>query len=116
MLAEEKELFIREKAREHIPETNEKISWSLHAVKKLRVEGLRKRDIEYALKECIIVEDYAMEGRPLPGCLILGFINSNPVHAVIGIDRDFDRVFVITVYKPSSERWENDWKARKTKE
>gem|GEM_PF-3962397 len=34
MLAEEKENFIRQKAREHIPEINEKISWSLHAIKK----------------------------------------------------------------------------------
>lgn len=68
MLAEEKELFIREKAREHIPETNEKISWSLHAVNKLRVGGPRKRDVEDS------------------------------------------------VYKPSLERWENDWKTRKAKE
>jgi hypothetical protein len=116
MLAEAKELFIREKAREHIPEINEKISWSLHAVKKLRVEGLRKRDVEVSLKECIIVEDYAMEGRPLPGCLILGFIDSDTLHAVIAIDRDFDRIFVITVYKPSLERWKDDWKTRKAKE
>jgi hypothetical protein len=68
MLAEAKELFIREKAREHIPEINEKISWSLHAVKKLRVEGLRKRDVEDS------------------------------------------------IYKPSLERWKNDWKTRKAKE
>jgi hypothetical protein len=52
----------------------------------------------------------------LPGCLILGFIDSDPLHAVIAIDRDFDRIFVITVYKPSLERWENDWKTRKAKE
>jgi len=114
MLIEEKENFIREKAKEHIPEINEKILWSLHAVKKLRIEGLRKKEVEDSLKECIIIEDYTMEGRPLPGCLVLGFIGFIPVHSVIAIDRDFDRIFVITVYKPSSERWENDWKRRKT--
>ena len=116
MLPQEKESFIRQTIKEHIPETNEKISWSLHAVKKLRVEGLRKKEVENSLKECIIVEDYSMEGRSLPGCLVLGFIGSDPVHTVIAIDRDFDRVFVITVYKPSSERWENDWKTRKAKD
>jgi len=113
MLPEDKELFVREKAREHIAGTNEKISWSLHAVRKLMFEGLRKKEIEDSLKECIMLEDYAMEGRPLPGCLVLGFVGSNPVHAVIAIDRDYDRIFIITVYKPSSERWENDWKRRK---
>ncbi len=116
MSAEEKELYIREKSRDHVPDTNDKISWSLHAVKKLRIEGLRKRDIEDCLKECITIEDYTMEGRTLPGCLILSFIALNPIHAVIAIDRDFDRIFVITVYKPSIERWENDWKTRKTEE
>lgn len=116
MLPKEKENFIRETAKEHIPETNEKISWSLHAVKKLRVEGLKKRGVEDSLKECIIVEDYTMEGRPLPGCLVLGFIGSVPVHSAIAIDRDFDRIFVITVYRPSLERWENDWKTRKAKD
>ncbi len=108
-----KEEFIRNKASEHIPDEMEKIAWSLHAVKKLRAEKLRKKDVEAALKECIILEDYDMEGRPLPGCLVLGFIGSAPMHSVIAIDEDFDRIFIITVYKPSPERWQHDWKRRK---
>ncbi len=116
MLIEEKESFIRQKANEHIPETNEKILWSLHAVKKLRVEDLRKIEVEDSLKECIIIEDYTMEGRPLPGCMVLGFTGSTPIHSVIAIDKDFDRIFIITVYKPSAERWEDDWKRRKAKD
>lgn len=116
MLPEEKENFIRRTAEEHVPATNEKISWSLHAVKKLRLEGLRRKDIEDSLKKCLLIEDYVMEGRSLPGCLVLGFIGSDPVHAVIAIDRDFDRIFLITIYKPSPERWTNDWKTRKAKD
>ncbi len=113
MTIKEKEVFIRKKAKEHVTGLNEKISWSLHAVTKLRIEGFRKKDIEESLKKCIIVEDYVMEGRPLPGCLVHGFVSAMPVHAVIAIDKDFDRIFIITVYKPSSERWEDDWKRRK---
>jgi len=30
---QEKQKFIRQKAKEHVPETNEKIAWSVHAVK-----------------------------------------------------------------------------------
>ncbi len=113
MVKKEKEKFIRHKAKEHIPETSERIYWSFHAVKKLRIERLRKKDVEDSLKTCIIIEDYDMKGRPLPGCLVLGFIGSIPVHAVIAIDCDFDRIFVITVYKPSPKRWKSDWKRRK---
>lgn len=113
MIVGEKEQFIRQKANDHIPAFNEKISWSLHAIKKLRLERLRKAEIENSLKECIIVEDYPVEGRPLPDCLVLGFIGSAPVHAVVAIDMDFDRILIVTVYRPSAERWEDDWKTRK---
>jgi len=113
MQGTEKEDFIRQKALEHVPDAVEKIYWSLHAIGKLRRENLKKNDIEHALKKCIIIEDYSMEGRPLPGCLVLGYISKKPVHAVIAIDEDNDRVFVITVYKPSAERWEDGWKKRK---
>lgn len=113
MSPKEKEHFVRQKASEHIPAVNEKILWSLHAVKKLRVEGLRKTEVENSLKECITIEDYPVEGRPLPDCLVLGFIGSAPVHSVIAIDRDFDRILIVTVYRPSAERWKDDWKTRK---
>ena len=54
-----------------------------------------------------------MEGRPLPGCLVLGHIGKKPIHEVIAVDKDNERIFVITVYKPSSVRWEDGWKKRK---
>lgn len=110
---QEKQKIIRQKAKEHVPATNEKIAWSVHAVKKLRLEGLRKKDVELSLLESEIIEDYVMQGRPLPGCLVLSFMASDPIHVVIAIDEKFDRIFIVTVYKPSSERWKNDWKTRK---
>ena len=113
MHAKEKIGFIRKKATEHAPEGNDKILWSIHAVKKLRIEELRKDDVEGCLKECTIVEDYAMEGRHLPGCLILGFIGSSPLHCVVAVDQDFDRIIIITVYRPAKEKWEDDWQRRK---
>jgi hypothetical protein len=113
MRAEDKIGFIREKATEHAPEGHEKILWSSHAVKKLRVEGLRKQDVEGCLKECTMVEDYAMERRPLPGCLVLGFVGEIPLHCVIAIDRDFDRMVIVTAYRPAKEKWDDDWQKRK---
>lgn len=113
MYPEKKEQFIKQKANEHVPIVDEKIYWSLHAVKKLRVERLRKAEVENSLKECIIIADYPAEGRPLPDCLVLGFIGPGPVHSVVAIDRDFDRILIVTVYRPSAERWEDDWKTRK---
>jgi len=49
----------------------------------------------------------------LPDCLLLGFIDDNPIHIVAAIDIDMDRIFVVTVYRPDIMRWENDWKRKK---
>jgi len=115
MTPEEKGRIIRQKSAEHGVSDNEKILWSVHAVKKLRMEGLRKVYVEASLKTCVLIEDYSQEGRPLPDCLVLGFIDKEPVHIVVAIDVDFDRILIVTVYRPLNERWEDDWKTRKKK-
>ncbi len=112
-IPKENEYFIKQHAKDHIPVHNEIIYWSLHAVKKIRVEGLRKAEVENSLKGCIIIEDYPLEGRPLPDCLVLGYVGANPIHIVVAIDRGFDRIIIVMVYRPSLTRWENDWKRRK---
>lgn len=113
MTAQEKGRFLQQKAQEHRPDLNDKVLWSVHALKKLRIERLRKDDLENALRDGIIIEDYPMESRPLPGCLVLGFVGNEPVHIVLAVDVLLDRLFIITVYRPSVERWEDDWKRRK---
>jgi len=111
----EKQTFIHQKAIENQNNPNgEKIYWSRHAIVELVKDGLARTDIEAALITCEIIEDYPTAHRPLPDCLVLGTLTQDqPVHAVIAIDKTQDRLFVITVYLPSEERWENDWRTRK---
>ncbi len=105
--------FIRRRAEELAGGAEEKILWSLHAVRKLRTENLRKSAVEKSLRNAVLVEDYQPCGRPLPDCLVLGFTDRDPLHVVAAIDKDFDRIFIVTVYRPDPKRWENDWKKRK---
>ena len=52
--------------------------------------------------------------RPLPDCLVLGWLTSaEPLHAVVAIVLERDRIFMVTVYRPSEEEWEDDWRTRK---
>ena len=44
-------------------------------------------------------------GRPLPDCLVLGFVGGVPVHMAIALDELNDKILVVTVYVPSEERW-----------
>lgn len=110
----QKEAFIRSKALENQHAgTKDKVLWSRHAIGKLVVEGLVRSHVETALQTCKLIEDYPVVGRPLPDCLVLGFWQEKPVHAVVAVDIDRDRIFIVTVYMPSFERWEDDWQTRK---
>lgn len=108
-----KQNFIKDKAKQHSIPDNEKILWSVHAVRKLRIENLKSMAVETVLKSCELIEDYQTEGRPLPDCLVLGFDDRKPIHIVVAIDEENDRILIVTVYRPLPERWENDWKRRK---
>jgi len=35
------------------------------------------------------------------------------MHAVVAIDEERDRILMVTVYLPTEEEWENDWRTRK---
>lgn len=57
-----------------------------------------------------IIEDYPT-AYPLPACLILGYTEDvRPLHVCLSKP---PLVKIITVYVPSSDRWEPDWKTRK---
>lgn len=115
MEAEAKQAFVREKARENERDAEgTKVMWSRHAVTELVADDLTRRQVERALQECELIEDYPVLHRPLPDCLVLGWLTpGEPVHAVVAIDPERDRIFMVTVYKPSEEEWKDDWRTRK---
>lgn len=111
----DKQRFIQEKARDQVFDSaGEKILWSRHGVAALIDDGLSRTDVEAALQRSHIIEDYLPTHRPLPDCLVLALISPDkPVHAVIAIDEAHDRIFIVTVYVPTIDRWEDDWQTRK---
>ncbi len=115
MRSDEKAAFIRRVSTENPPSGGSKVLWSTHAVQKLVAEGLGRLAVEMALARCDVIEDYPDSHRPLPDCSVLGFLAGGyPIHAVVGLDVLLDRILMITVYRPSQERWDHDWKTRKS--
>ncbi len=52
--------------------------------------------------------------RPLPDCLALAFVDLNePIHVVVAMNGPRDYILIVTVYRPTVEEWENDWRTRK---
>lgn len=114
METEEKQAFIRGRVLENQQTPGkDKVLWSRHAIERLAVEGWRRSWVVGALQVCQVTEDYPVVGRPLPDCLALAFLEDRSMHAVVAIDESRARIFVVTVYLPSPEWWEDDWQTRK---
>ena len=115
MDAKAKESFIREKASQNEHDAGgTKILWSRHAVTELVADELDRRQVERALQACKVIEDYPTLHRPLPDCLALSWLApNNPIHAVVAVDIERDRLLIVTVYVPNHKEWENDWRTRK---
>ena len=74
--------------------------WPIIVVKKILAEG-------------IIIEEY-QEDYPLPSVLISGIAHGNrPLHAVVAIDDESRRLYLITIYEPDPERWSENFSRRK---
>jgi hypothetical protein len=59
-----------------------------------------------------IIEDYPDDPRG-HSCLMLGFgVEGRPVHVVCSPKQEF--LTVITVYLPDRQRWELDWRTRRS--
>ncbi len=100
--------FIQQKARER------KVKWSRHALNELAYERASVSDVETALQQAQIIEEYAHHHRYLPDCLVLAFVfDDQPMHCVIGINQPQDYILIVTVYRPRTEEWNDDWRTRK---
>ncbi len=59
-----------------------------------------------------IIAEYR-DDQPYPSYLLLGFVESAPLHVVIGVDPESSGLHVITVYCPERHLWSCDYKTRK---
>ncbi len=110
-----KQDFIRRIARQNQSDpAGAQVLWSRHGIAELVNEGWSRGQVEEALQESEVIEDYPTGHRFLPDCLVLGRLaTGEPLHAVIAIDEVNERLFVVTVYQPDPEEWENDGRTRK---
>ena len=110
-----KRSFIQHKARESEDDSlGVSVLWSRHAVSEMIEDQLTRTEVERALQQCDVIEDYDPTHRALPDCLVLGLTPAGePVHAVIALDVDAERIFIVTVYRPAEEEWKDDWRTRR---
>jgi len=86
---------------------NDEYQISFHAEKERYAEDISIDNMEKAILNGQILEDYPDDPRG-PSCLILGYSQDRPIHIVCGYTSYKDWVRIITVYIPKKPKWINE--------
>ncbi len=93
--------------------TYDRLVFRVHAIQRMFERQISPEDVHHVLKTGEVIEDDPND-TPYPSRLVLGWRGSQPIH-VVAADNDKDReTIVITTYVPDPDRWEQDFKRRKT--
>jgi hypothetical protein len=70
-----------------------------------------EKDVRFVLEKGEIIEVY-QDDTPYPSRLILGWLESRPLHVVAADNIADNETIVITVYKPEQDKWSPNFKRR----
>jgi len=88
------------------------IRYRVHATRRMFSRSVSEEDIICLLDNGNIIEDYE-DDFPFPSVLLNGVsAKGRPLHAVIGIDVELKRLYIITVYEPDPRKWIEDYSRR----
>lgn len=90
---------------------NRKNKVDYHCVVRLFQRNISQEDIENALLNGEIIEEYEND-YPYPSCLVYGInLNNKVLHVVCGANET--EFWIITAYYPDNIKWKDDLKTRK---
>ena len=97
--------FIKESAAK-------KILFLPHAVRQMSKPDrmISTKNIRQVVQYSALIEDYPEDPRG-HSCLVLGFVDDNPIHVVCAPKEEY--LAIITAYVPSEEEWEDSYTQRK---
>jgi hypothetical protein len=90
------------------------IQWRKHTLQRIAERKIKQSDVIHVLKHGEIIRNYS-DDKPFPSALVSGSIKHKHLHIVAAFDEIEEQVYIITVYEPSSEYFEPDFKTRKRK-
>jgi hypothetical protein len=104
-----REYFDLDKARQAVRQRN--ILWRRHALERMLEREFSREMVMQVVLQGEVIEDYSAD-RPVPSALMLGWEQQRPVHVVVSIGVDVQAA-VITVYEPTLEVFESDYRTRR---
>ncbi len=89
-----------------------RIYWSYHVNMRLKERFVTRKTILSSVDTYEIIEEYPKD-KYLPSCLVYAKHEDLIIHIQIAIDNNNDNIRIVTAYKPTSEKWENNLKKRR---
>lgn len=89
-----------------------KFIFRVHAVRRMFERGIGTKEVRHVLRTGELVESYP-DDLPYPSRLVLGWIESRPIHVVAAENEESGEAVIITVYEPDPTLWESDFRRRK---
>jgi hypothetical protein len=89
---------------------NKQYLFTAHASSRVVQRNIASNEIEEVVIDGSVIEDYP-DDKYSPSCLVMGQTkDARILHVQVSYPPS---VKIITVYEPSPDEWENDWKTRK---
>jgi hypothetical protein len=89
-----------------------KILWTYHVNMRLKGRCITREAMLSAVETFEIIEEYP-EDKYLPSYLVYASHGVDIFHIHVAIDRGEDNVRIVTAYKPTREKWNEDFTARR---
>jgi hypothetical protein len=90
-----------------------KIFWTYHVNMRMAERYIPRDIILASVDRYEIIETYP-DDKYLSSCLIYACHEDMILHILFALDIETDTVRIITAYKPSPDKWEDDGKTRRT--
>ena len=104
--------IIRKQLNSILSDPAHHVEYRIHAVKRIFDRGISRPCVTNILINGDIIEGYP-DDCPFPSCLILGKCEGRPIHIVTGLDIPEKTIYIITVYEPFPDAWDNEFRRRK---
>jgi Domain of unknown function (DUF4258) len=85
----------------------------LYLITQMFKRNISVDDVKLVIEAGETIAEYQSD-KPYPSCLMLAYINSRPIHIVVGRDEEKDRCIVITAYEPDPNIWQPGFKSKRS--
>ena len=88
------------------------IEYRVHATRRMFQRHIGAEEVDFILNHSQVIERYD-EDFPLPSVLLNGRTAANrPLHVVVGINMDEQKLVIITTYEPDVLQWADNFSRR----